>query len=185
MVNDRVFLVNASLGLYPQLLEDRETAQKQHHGRSRLIAAWAAMGTIMSGFRPLRITIERQGRKNELRTLTLFLANNRLQLEQMGLDATVIEDGKLAAIVLQPLSTPALFVLCVQGALKRLHKARAVDSFPLTRMTVMPAGRRTRRLKVAIDGEIEWMNAPLEFRVAPESLLLLKPIDAVPESAVS
>ena len=34
-VNGRVFLVNASLGLYPQLLEDRE-AWKQQFGRSRL-----------------------------------------------------------------------------------------------------------------------------------------------------
>ena len=34
-VNGRVFLVNASLGLYPQLLEDREVWKKQF-GRSRL-----------------------------------------------------------------------------------------------------------------------------------------------------
>ena len=36
-VNDRVFLVNASLGLYPELLEDRE-AYKARFGRSRWVA---------------------------------------------------------------------------------------------------------------------------------------------------
>ena len=40
LLNDRPFLVNASLGLYPQLLEDRE-AFKQKFGRSRLVALWS------------------------------------------------------------------------------------------------------------------------------------------------
>lgn len=40
-VNGRMFLVNASLGLYPKLLEDREV-YKQQFGRSRLVALWSA-----------------------------------------------------------------------------------------------------------------------------------------------
>ncbi len=38
LINDRVFLVNASPGLYPQMLEDREK-YKARFGRSRLVAA--------------------------------------------------------------------------------------------------------------------------------------------------
>ena len=38
LVNHRVFFVNASLGLYSQLLEDRE-AWKKKLGRSRLAAS--------------------------------------------------------------------------------------------------------------------------------------------------
>lgn len=37
MLNGRLFLVNASLGLYLTLLEDRE-AYKQRYGRSRMVA---------------------------------------------------------------------------------------------------------------------------------------------------
>jgi hypothetical protein len=48
---------------------------------------------------------------------------------------------------------------------------------------VTPSNRRIRRLKVAADGETAWMNTPIEFRVAPEPLLLLRPVDATPESA--
>ena len=40
LVNGRVFLVNASLGLYPRLLHDRE-AWKQQLGRHRLVALGA------------------------------------------------------------------------------------------------------------------------------------------------
>jgi diacylglycerol kinase family enzyme len=42
LLNGHVLLVNASLGLYPQLLEDRE-AYKRRYGRSRLIALWPAI----------------------------------------------------------------------------------------------------------------------------------------------
>lgn len=183
LVNDRVFLVNASLGLYPQSLEDREE-QKQRHGRSRLVAAWAALVTIFHGYRPMLIKLEREGRTHELRTLTLFVGNNRLQLEQVGLDeAEVVEEGKLVAIVLRPVPTLTLLWLVAQGAMGKLGRARGVQHFALSSLTVTPSSRRVRRLKIATDGEIAWMNTPIEFRVAPEPLLLLTPIDAVPETA--
>lgn len=181
LVNDRVFLVNASLGLYPQALEDREE-QKGRHGRSRLVAAWAALVTIFRGFRPLLIKLEHEGRTHKLRTLTLFVGNNRLQLEQMGLDARVVEGGKLAVVVLGPMSTLRLLWLVAQGAMGRLGEASGVESFALSHLTVTPLIRRRRRLKVATDGEISRMDTPIEFRVAPEPLLLLKPIDVVPET---
>ncbi|MGZ8993837.1 MAG: diacylglycerol/lipid kinase family protein, partial [Burkholderiaceae bacterium] len=76
IVNGNVFLVNASLGLYPQLLEDRED-QKQRHGRSRLVAAWAGVVTIFRDYQPMLIKLQHEGRTHELRTLTLFVGNNR------------------------------------------------------------------------------------------------------------
>lgn len=183
LVNDRVFLVNASLGLYPQLLKDREE-QKERHGRSRLVAAWAALVTIFRQYRPMLVKLEHGGRTHELQTLTLFVGNNRLQLEQVGLDeAESVEQGKLAAIVLRPVPTLTLLWLALQGAMGNLARARGVEHFASSSLTVTPFFQRIRRLKVATDGEIEWMTAPIEFRVAPEPLLLLKPIAAVPETA--
>ena len=183
LVNDRVFLVNASLGLYPRSLEDREE-QTRRYGRSRLIAAWAVLVTIFRGFRPLALELEHDGRTRHLRTLTLFVGNNRLQLEQVGPDdAQTVEEGKLVAIELLPMPTLSLLGLLLQGSLGQLGVAQGVASFALTRLTVTPASRRVRRLKIATDGEVCWMDTPIEFRVAPEPLLLLTPIDAVPEIA--
>ncbi|MBA2411416.1 MAG: diacylglycerol kinase [Burkholderiaceae bacterium] len=182
LVNGRVFLVNASLGLYPKLLEDREE-QKKKHGRSRLVAAWAALVTIFRGYRPMRIKLERDGHMHQLRSVTLFVGNNRLQLEQIGLEADGVDDGKLSAIVLRPLSTLSLLWLVVQGAMGKLGQASGVERFTLTKLVVTPSSRLLRRLKVATDGEISWMDTPIEFSVAPEPLLLLTPIDAIPETA--
>ena len=80
MVNDRVFLVNASIGLYPKLLEERELDKKQF-GRSRLVAALSALKTVLSPHRRLRLVMQIDGELHRLRTATFFVGNNRLQME--------------------------------------------------------------------------------------------------------
>ena len=176
LVNDRVFLVNASLGLYPQLLEDRE-AWKQQFGRSRLVALGAGLATLLRWQRQLRLRIEMPSAVRNIRTPTLFVGNNRLQLEQIGIEqARALEAGRLAAITLRPVGTLAMLALLVRGALGRLGEADQVVSQGFTQMSVRPTlsyGRQ--RMKVATDGEVLWMRAPLLFRVAPEPLWLLKP----------
>src|SRR5688500_16065897 len=52
-INERVFLVNASLGLYPDLLQDRER-WKARFGRSRLVAFCAGIATLLRAQNYLR-----------------------------------------------------------------------------------------------------------------------------------
>lgn len=78
-LNDRVFLVNASLGVYPELLQDRE-AYKARFGRSRRVAFVAACATLLRAQRRLRLHIETPSSVRDLQTLTLFVGNNGLQL---------------------------------------------------------------------------------------------------------
>ena len=175
-VNGHVFLVNASLGLYPVLLEDRE-AYKARFGRSRWVAMGAACMTLLRGHRQLRLLIEEGGVVREVRTPTLFVGNNRLQLEQVGLDlsahpARVLDDGRIAAVMLKPTGTLAMAWLMLRGAMGSLGEADSVDSFAFQRMVVQP---RRRKIKVAFDGEIARMRTPIEFRVAAQPLFLLKP----------
>jgi hypothetical protein len=40
---------------------------------------------------------------------------------------------------------------------------------------------RTSRIKVATDGEVTWLQLPLEFRVAPQPLRLIRPAGLAPE----
>lgn len=174
MVNERTFLVNASLGLYPKLLEERET-RKQRFGRSRLVALWSALRTLLGEHRSLIIELEHERGAETVRTPMLFVGNNALQLEQVGIpEASVVEEGLLTAIIMKPVGTTAMFALLIRSALGRLGEARAVESFAFRSMTVRP--RRlygARRAKVAMDGEIFWLRTPIEFRVAPHPLLLL------------
>ncbi len=174
LVNDRLFLVNASLGLYPQLLEDRE-AWKRRLGRSRLVAFGAGLATLLRAHRRLRLHIEHRGQALDVRTPTLFVGNNRLQMEQIG-TAQAFEEGRLAGIMLRPVGLGGMLWLLVRGALARLGEADNVVAFGLDSLTVrVPRLTGRRRMKVATDGEVTRMALPLVFRVAPEPLWLLKP----------
>ena len=174
-VNGRIFLVNASLGLYPQLLEDRE-AWKQQLGRSRLVAFLSGLATLVKARGQLKLEIELAGQRAFLRTPTLFVGNNHLQLTRVGIDenhAGAVNRGELAGIALRPIGTLALFGLLARGLLGRLGEADNIDSFSFRTLSVSPRGRK--RVKVATDGEVMWMKAPLVFQVAEDPLLLLIP----------
>ena len=176
LVGDRVFLVNASLGLYPRLLEDREDWKRQF-GRSRLVAFGAGLATLLRGHRSLRLRVASAGSERALRTPTLFVGNNALQMKQLGFpQAEAVGAGALAAIALRPVGLWAMLGLLWRGALGRLGEADDLVHVITRQLTVRP-GRRlgARRIKVATDGEVAWMRLPLTFQVAPQTLDLLCP----------
>lgn len=174
MVNDRYFLVNASLGLYPRLLEDREQ-YKQRYGRSRWVALYAALITLARAHRQLDIQLDYAGTHQRMRTPTLVVCNNPLQLEQIGIDPALPDDrDHLVALASRPVGTGALYLLLVQGLLSRMGEADNVITIGFENMTVRP-GARPRTVKVAVDGEILRMRTPLQFRIAPGVLPLLIP----------
>lgn len=179
-INQQVFLVNASVGLYPQLLEDRE-AWKSRFGRNRLVALGAAFATLMRTPNRMKLSIELDGIKRELRTLTLFVGNNRLQLAQVGVaeqkpGAAKPDSGRVTAVVLKPIGTLGMLRLMLSGALGSLGEAEGIEHFEFEHMVVKPPSvMRLRRMKVAFDGEVARMKPPLNFRVLSEPLYLLKP----------
>jgi diacylglycerol kinase family enzyme len=131
-INDRVFLVNASLGVYPELLQDRE-AYKARFGRSRWVAFVAACATLLRAQRRLRLHIETGATVRDVQTLTLFVGNNRLQLQQFGAEpedtlAGTPGDGSLAALMLRPIGTLSMLGLMLHGAMGRLGEAAGVEA---------------------------------------------------------
>lgn len=175
-INDRVFLVNASLGLYPELLEDRE-AYKARFGRSRWVAFWAAAITLLRAQRRLRLRIEQGAAVRDVKALTLFVGNNRLQLEQLGVEPEqALRAGYITAVMLRPIGTLSMLRLMLHGAMGTLGEAQSVEHFEFDHLVVRPTlvpGRRG--VKVAFDGEVTRLRAPLDFRVLIQPLYLLKP----------
>ena len=174
LLGERVFLVNASVGLYPHVLEEREAA-KRRFGRRRLVAVLSGLGTILSGRSVLTLELSVEGQTRVIRTRTLFVGNNELQLREIGLRHAVdVQQGRLAAITLQPVSVPRTLWLLIRGALGRLDGAEGVDSFAFDQLVVR-LHRRVDGVKVALDGEVLRIPPPLIFRTAPRPLRLLVP----------
>jgi diacylglycerol kinase family enzyme len=180
LVNDRAFLVNASLGLYPELLQDREQYKRQY-GRRRSVALWSGLVTLLREHRQWVVEVEHEQGREQLRTPSIFVGNNALQLEQVGLEEAedVKRRGRLAAVIVQPVSNVQLVWLAARGMLGQLGEDERARNFAFHSMTVrLLSGVGRRGVKVAVDGEILWCQPPVTFQVAPAPLMLLVPAPA-------
>ncbi|WP_298207482.1 diacylglycerol kinase family protein [Acidovorax sp.] len=181
-VNRRMFVVNASVGLYPKLLADREMASRRF-GRTRGVAVAAAVWSLFrpaSGRRWRVVMKTHEGaevRQEEHLVTTLFVGNNPLQLERMGLPQArmVAEGGKLAVVMLKPQGRWAIACTVWNAATGQLHKDNAVLSMACSELTVEPASWRPPQVKVAFDGEREWIAPPLHFHLGARPLWLVAP----------
>lgn len=180
LVNEQLFVVNASIGLYPKLLRAREE-DNARLGRWRVVAAWAALRTVLRDNRSMSLVLDSTTRREQVRelvrTTTLFIGNNALQLEQFGLPlAQTVGEGVLASVRVRPLGSWQLVGLALRGLMGSLGPAPEVSAALIRELRVQPRGRRSRRpLAVAFDGEVRTMTPPLHFRVAADPLWLIKP----------
>ena len=170
------FLVNASVGLYPRLLEDRE-AVKARLGRTRFIALLAGLRTLLRGTPRWRLVLQADGAPpRALRLTTLFISNNRMQLEKLGVPmAGVVDQGGLAAVLVRAPNRRAMLAAAVRGAAGHVTTAQAVDSLTFDRMQVHPQDPAVLWLKVAVDGEVLQLQPPLVFDTMPRALRLMAP----------
>jgi diacylglycerol kinase family enzyme len=164
-VNQRVFLVNASVGLYPQLLADREEV-KHKLGRRRWIAMMAAMKSVLQWRRVLLLDVELDGQVKQLRAASIFICNNQLQLRRLGVPEEIVAqvgEGRLGGVLMRSARLGAKLRALVDALFGRLGSQDEVDNFTL------------RTLAVATDGEVQHMQLPLRFTVAPQPLQVMLP----------
>jgi diacylglycerol kinase family enzyme len=180
LVNQHVFLVNAAVGLYPKLLQDRETVNRQLGSRRSWVNLITSVVSLFDWRLQLRLEVELDGEVKRLRTPSIFVCNNRLQLERVGIDAELVEQvgrGRLAALVARPMGAAGKLKVLWRAALGRLGDGPELDSTAMRSLAVTARG--ARRLKVSTDGEVQWMQLPLRFAVSPQPLMLMRP--AAPE----
>jgi len=187
-VNELLFLVNASVGLYPKLLADREVL-KSLLGRSRFVALIAGFRTLFGQFRPLVLDVDLNGRRRRMKTTTLFIGNNRLQLERLGLpEADASERGRLVLLNARPFGHLTALRLMFQAAIGRLGSSSDFEVTTFRELEacrpLRPGGRR-RPLGVAIDGERFRVEPPVRFAVYPQPLWLIVPHVVETDSAPS
>ena len=145
-----------------------------------LCDAHAAGATLLRAQRRLRLHIETGSAVRDVQTLTLFVGNNRLQLQQFGAEpedtiAGTPGDGSMAALMLRPIGTLAMLKLMLHGAMGRLGEAAGVESFEFKHMVVKPTLCTDHtELVVAFDGEVARMRAPIDIRVLEKPLYLLQ-----------
>lgn len=171
-INDKLFLNNASLGLYPLILRRRETVYKRW-GRSRIAAYWTLLAGILRPPRPLSLKITADGEVHDLRTPLAFVSSNAYQLRQFGGDgADCVESGKLALLLAQDTSGLRLFVQVVKMALGFAVRNR---DFRLICASDIRITAQRKSLLVARDGERDQIAGPFHLRMQTDALQVIAP----------
>ena len=79
-VNGRVFVNNSSLGLYPDIVRDREQQQKRF-GRGKWHALLRASIAALRRYPFLQVSLAVEGRERAYRTPFVFIGNNAYRME--------------------------------------------------------------------------------------------------------
>lgn len=171
-VNGQVFLNNASIGLYPYILQQREDAYRRF-GRSRMLAYWSALRTFVHIRRPRPRTITANGESRTLRSPLIFAARSAYQLREFGLTgAQAVERDKIALWVVHETTRGGMFVMAWRLMRKRLRAGEDVDLIIADDVEV--AARHTTEL-IAFDGEKKHMSVPVKFRMRPDAINVVMP----------
>lgn len=171
-VNGRVFLVNASLGLYAKSIEEREQATARF-GRKRLVVILSTLKTLLSRHRLLLVRFK-TGEAIELRqTPMVFIGNNAMQLRNLKLSvAKCFRQDMLAVVTLKPVRGWEMLRVIWRGITKTLEKEERLDQAAIEDLDIET---KRRSQTVALDGEMFEMRSPLKVRSKPEAIRLMVP----------
>lgn len=170
-VNDRYFVNNLSIGLYPELVARREERGRDYsRWKARLFAAYATL----QKYPHVTLTIESAHHHEVVRTHVFMVSNNSYDLSRLGVEAprTTLESGRLSVYWLPHLPRLALMKFVARYLAGRVSETPGFRSF---RTSMMRVQSRRDRLRVGIDGELFTLPTPLAISIVPQSLSVIAP----------
>src|SRR6478735_766237 len=176
-VNGRIFVNNSGLGLYPDIVRDRERQQKRL-GRGKWPAfVWATLSALRR-FPFLVVALVVDGKEVARKTPFVFIGNNEYRMEGFAIgERSGMDDGRLSLYVAQRPGRLRLLQLAIRALTGRLRQARDFDAITATDIVVQS---KRKRIRVATDGEVTVMTPPLHYRVRPASLIVMRPRTDLP-----
>lgn len=174
-INDKLFLVNSSIGSYARLQQERE-GFKRTIGRSRTVASLAAVVSALRVSPSMRLKLNYRGEEQTVNCSTLIMCNSRLQLELVGVNTLPAQDAdELACICLSPVGVRMQLAMIWKGWQRQISEADEVDSFLFDELAIELSNRRSRIVTVAVDGEMHRLALPLRVNVSDKPLWLVRP----------
>jgi diacylglycerol kinase family enzyme len=173
-VNGRIFINNSSLGLYPYIVRRREK-QQERLGRGKWPAFfWAAL-TVLRRYPFLDVRLSTDEGDFIRRTPLVFIGNNEYIMEGFDIGTRgTLADGKLSLYVVHHTGRWGLLRLAARALFGNLRESQQFDALYATEVLI-ETRRRRQRLRVATDGEVTVLKAPLQYRLHPGALRVITP----------
>jgi len=173
-VNNRIFLNNSSLGLYPVIVREREKLQRLGSSKWRAFV-WATIQALRRyPFLDVRLRVD--GEFIERTTPFVFVGNNEYAMESFDIGLRDrLDRGVLSVYITHGTSRLKLIGLAVRALFGRLRDDK--DFLALSSKEVKIETRH-KRLRIALDGELDVMQPPLRYRIRSRAMRVIVPAPA-------
>ena len=171
-VNDRIFVNNSSLGLYPSIVRERQKQQRLGWGKWPAYV-WAALA-VLRRYPFLNVRLSVDGKELASRTPFVFIGNNEYEMESLKIGGRArLDSGKLSLYMSERTSRLGLIRLALRALFGGLRQEKDFIALGTKEVWI---GTKHKHMRVALDGEVLVMAPPLHYRVRPRSLNVLAPI---------
>jgi YegS/Rv2252/BmrU family lipid kinase len=170
-LNDRFFVNNVSIGLYPELVARREERGRDYpRWKARMYAAYSTLRK----YPHVTVVVESEFHQELIRTHVFMVSNNSYDLSRIGIEAprTNLGEGQLSVYWLPHTPRLQLMKFVARYLAGRVREVPGFRSFRTRRMRVQSS---RSHLDVGIDGEVFTMQTPLVITIVPQSLLVRVP----------
>ncbi|HEY7116813.1 MAG TPA: diacylglycerol kinase family protein [Tepidisphaeraceae bacterium] len=173
-VNGRVFINNASIGLYPRVVRHRDQ-MRQRLGHGKWYAMLKAIVTIFRRFPLVRLRLV-VNREAWLRTTPfVFVGNNQYAIERLNLGSRPrLDTGDLCVYFTNRTGRLGMLRLAFRALLGRLKQDKDFNALCTTELFI---DTPRRQISVALDGEVHRLATPLHFTTRPAALKVMMPPD--------
>ncbi len=170
---DELFLNNASIGLYPEMVGLRDDAQRRNRIAKWMAAIPASIATLRR-IRHHRLRLRSAGQDREIVTPMLFVGNNHYEIEEGHPGKrSALDAGLLSIFAIGPSHRFQLIGFFVRSLLGRTRRER--DFVAIGDVAEMEVGGPSRSVEIALDGEVTELNLPFTFRIDPLALTVIAP----------
>jgi diacylglycerol kinase family enzyme len=171
-VNDRIFINNSSIGVYPDIVQEREALRRRGYRKWPAMAIATLRGVRQYPRITVRIEVEGQGRS--WRTPFLVVGNNEYTIDGLRIGARArLDAGKLFVYVSPRTRTRDLPLLLARAVFGRAARSGAFEIIPAAEATI--GTWRGGPIHVATDGEVVTLRSPLSYRSRPGALRVVLP----------
>ena len=169
-VNGRVFLNNSSIGLYPQLVHQRER-QQERLGRGKWHALLRASLTLLHRYPTMNVRVRTGNEELVRRTPLVFVGNNAYAMSGLNIGTRArLDSGVLSVYIPHRAGRFGLFRIALRALFGRLDR---VDDFDALQTPSLRIDTRRRHTRVAVDGETAGAVTPLDYRIRPGALRVI------------
>lgn len=167
-VNGKVFVNNASIGLYPLMVREREGLQ-DGKGWPKWLSTIPAAYAALERFPHHRLRVDLGKGERTIVTPLLFVGNNTYSLDagELGQRAS-LSDGKLSVYAVAHRSRAKLLWFAARTLVGRAR--HDVDFVTLGECETLKVWSTGKSIEIALDGEVQRIKSPLEFRIRPGAL---------------